>query len=193
LSEQECLESLGYTDLSRHDALSSVLKLVQRPPFTAALHGPLIHAAEGEYERLRARVKPSRLRAALPGAQRAVIRYPDDPELRVNLANLFEAVSDFAGAEREWKRITELWPHSAPAYFKLASMHEFQNRPELACEGYEQCLKRESDSLRARLALSRVLIQLGRFGEAREQLDRALRQDPGDEEAGRLQRKLPPK
>jgi tetratricopeptide (TPR) repeat protein len=96
---------------------------------------------------------------------------------------LLELISDFPGAEAEWRAVAARLPHSAAPHYYLASMLERQGRPEEALGGFGECLRRDPEFLPARARLGIGLAARGRISEAIPQLRATLRVDPGATEA----------
>jgi tetratricopeptide (TPR) repeat protein len=119
-----CLERLGYTDVSREEGLNTILKIVTRPPFREESHRVLIEPVRQELERLRPLVKPSHLRAGIPKVRQAVVARPQDPDLHRTFAELLDHVSDYEGAESEWRAYVRLLPHSSLGRYSLGQTLE---------------------------------------------------------------------
>jgi tetratricopeptide (TPR) repeat protein len=179
LSLADCLKELGFVEWNEYNCLSEMLKRLDRPPFTAQPgHAARVKSFQEDIDRLRPAIKPAQLRRAIPRLREAVSRHPQDADLRRNLAGVLELVSDFAGAEAEWRTITGLLPHSASAYFNLATMIDRQGRTDEAVAYFSECVKRDSEYLPAQERLGLVLAMRGRSGEAIPHLEAALCMNP---------------
>ncbi|MEK7686653.1 MAG: tetratricopeptide repeat protein [Verrucomicrobiota bacterium] len=179
LTQAECLQQLGFNESSRYDCLSTVLDRIKRPPFSGqSNHAAQVQNIETELRRLRPAIKPAQLKRAIPHLREIVSRHPEDPDLRKNLAGLLELVSDFAGAEAEWRAIIQVLPHAAPAYFNLAGMLEHQQRPEEALGCLAECLQRNPEFPPAHERLGLLLAERDRFAEAIPHLKATLRLKP---------------
>jgi TolB-like protein/tetratricopeptide (TPR) repeat protein len=106
---------------------------------------------------------------------RALALAPDLAEARTEQAfRLYWFDFDWAGAEREFRRVLAINPNVAMAHFGLASLLLNQDRPD---EGFAQMrLARELDPMSPVLNTleAAYLLEAGRHGEARVRLSRAL-------------------
>lgn len=107
--------------------------------------------------------------------QRALALVPSLAEARAEQAfRLYWFEFDWAGAEREFRRVLALNPNVATAHFGLASLLLNQGRPD---EGFAQMrMARELDPLSPPLNTleAAYLLEAGRHDEARARLNRAL-------------------
>ncbi len=179
-SVQQCAEALAFTDFDRHRVLDEVRQRLEQPPFT----GQIDHAAQ--LARLQALMKPlksGRFSDARAIYERAIAAWPDDWSLRENFGTLLNDFQLYADALGQWRRMTELVPHSVDACLGLADALEGMRRPDEAVASIHRALRLRPNAPETRHALGLVLARAGRDEEAVTELQRAIRLDPGLVEA----------
>src|SRR5262249_46559090 len=123
LSQNACLEAIGFTDWNRYDILSGILDRMEQAPFTGQLdHWEKIAALRRQIDQIRPASKPSRHRPAVKILRELVSRRPTDPDLRSNLAGLLDLLEDHVGAEEQWREVLARSPHNPSACFNLAEL-----------------------------------------------------------------------
>jgi tetratricopeptide (TPR) repeat protein len=142
-------------------------RLNQRPPDIAAI-GELgrLYLANG-YEK----EAESALRAALA----------HDPEAAVlahHLASLLAGYGRLDEAIEWWQRVARLKPQYSPALLKLADAYVKTNRLDEARQVYAQTMAASGTDAHAMLGLARVALAEGRWSAARNELEKAIAQDP---------------
>ncbi len=179
LSQPECFQRLGFTDWNRFDALGVMLDRMSAPPFTQQIgHTNQLAAVRAERERYRLATKPAQVRREVKEVATAVARYPDEPDLRWNLAALLETADDLAGAEAQWRTLIRLQPQAALSCYNLAKLLDAQGRFAEAQPLYAECLRINPEYFPARYALGLVLIRLEQWPGAIRQLRAAVEQKP---------------
>jgi tetratricopeptide (TPR) repeat protein len=180
----DCLHLLGFTDWNRYDALDVILDRIQSAPFTNQVnHADQIQKINEQREHFRSASKPAQLRREAAEVGALLNRYPEDPDLRWNLAMLFETAGDTAGAEAQWRALLALQPRATLPVFNLAKLLEGGNRPAEALALYLDCLNKDPEYYPARYAAGRLCLESHSTDQALRHLKLALRQKPGAIEA----------
>jgi tetratricopeptide (TPR) repeat protein len=118
---------------------------------------------------------------ALDFFQRALELRPADPDC-LRMAGLCALYGgDPEEAEGYLLRACSLGATAAEPWHLLALARERAGKPELALAGYLRCLELDPGFPQARLRAGRLLLGLGRLGEARELLQEHVRRRPGAE------------
>lgn len=133
VSQSECLRLLGFTDWNRYEASEVILDRIQGAPFTNQVdHARQLERTSEELARYRLATKPAQVRRAVEQVMEMVARYPEDPDLRWNLASLLEDAGDTKGAEEQWRVLVKLQPQSPLPAKRLAQLlgHESVGKPK---------------------------------------------------------------
>lgn len=179
LTRNECFGLLGLTDWNRYEDLNVIWDRVQRAPFTTQLdHARQLEQLSEQQTRYRLASKPAELRRQAAELTRLVGQYPQDPDLRWNLAPLLESVGNNAGAEEQWRALARLQPQAALPVFNLARLVDRLGRPGEALPLYRQCLELDPEYYPARYGLGSICLRDGELSEALHQLEQAVRQKP---------------
>jgi tetratricopeptide (TPR) repeat protein len=99
------------------------------------------------------------------------------------LARLMNATGRPEEAEIHAAEAARLVPVWSDAYLNLGAALQAQGRHEEAVKALRRAISRNPNGLGARHRLVRSLVALERFGPARSELERLLREQPGDIEA----------
>lgn len=146
LSREECFHRLGLTDWNRYDALNTILDRIQRPPFTSQLnHTQQVQMITEQLARYRLATKPAQLKREVSQLAQLVARYPEEADLRWNLATLLQDSGDRAGAEQQWRAVRRLQPQSALAAYNLARLLEAMGRQAEAQPLYAESVRLKGD------------------------------------------------
>jgi len=86
----------------------------------------------------------------------------------------------YNAAYEQFHAARSLAPHTAEPDYRLALLLLEQNRPQHAVPTLRRALEHDSTHVPSRLALADALMDLGQRKDARVELERALRQAPGD-------------
>lgn len=116
---------------------------------------------------------------ALQAFHKAAELQPKDPEPHMSAAMLLEQRNDLAGADREYRAAAELNPQSAEALAGVVNMATKSGKLAEAEEALRHYLQLNPQNATAQAQLARVMV-LEKKPEAREQLDTAVRANPGD-------------
>lgn len=115
--------------------------------------------------------------AAAAEAFRAALRLePDYAAARNNLGLALMRLGDTQRAVDEYRRALALDPALAEAHVNLGNAYFSQGDPARAVDEYRAALRAHPDYRAAHLNLSRALMALGRFDEARTELNAADRE-----------------
>lgn len=176
LSSQRCAEALAWTDFDRYRVLDEIRQRLEQPPFI----GQLDHAAQ--LARIQALMKPlksSRFSETRVTYERAIAAWPDDWSLRENFGTLLNDFQQFAEALDQWRRMTELLPHSVDACLGEADALEGLGRRDEAVASIRRALHLRPNAPETWHALGLVLARAGRDAEAVTAWQRAVRLRPG--------------
>ncbi|HEU5453546.1 MAG TPA: tetratricopeptide repeat protein [Terriglobales bacterium] len=116
---------------------------------------------------------------ALQAFAKAAALQPKDPEPHLSAAMLLEQRNDLAGAGKEYRAAAELDPKSDEALAGVVNVASKSGKLAEAEEALRHYLQLTPQSATAQAQLARVMI-LEKKPEAREQLEAALRVNPGD-------------
>jgi len=179
VSQEECFRLLGFTDLSRFEALDVIRERCEGPPFTTQVdHDRQLRTITEQIARCRSATKPAQVRREVKRVAEVVARYPEDGDLRWNLATLLESAGDTAGAVEQWQTLIRLQPHAALPLINLAKLLDRLGRPAEALQLYSDGLRINPEYYPARYALGSLCLQLERLPEAIQHLGLAVRQKP---------------
>lgn len=115
---------------------------------------------------------------AVTQLRKAVELEPDNATARYNLAKLLAWGGDSAGAVEQLQQAVELEPGDLAAQLELAQLLRTQRDWPGALEHYEEALGLQPLDETAQLGRAIALTELGRYREAIDSLDSALKQEP---------------
>lgn len=121
-----------------------------------------------------------RLRQALICIDYWVAWRPDDLQPRLLRAEVFNFLRDPAREAAEYREILRIDPDYLKGRMKLGYLLLKANDPRAALEQHQRCRELAPDDSRVLVALAACRRQLGDLPEARELLERALREDIDD-------------
>lgn len=98
--------------------------------------------------------------------QAALKRWPDNPGLLYNLANIQMRREDFSDAADNLRRVTELTPTFAWAHHNLGNALLRTHRELQAAESFRTALALDPHLVRSRIALARLLVSAARPNDA---------------------------
>jgi tetratricopeptide (TPR) repeat protein len=142
LSFPDCLKEIGFTDWNRHDILARMIsERIEQPPFTGqANHAEHIEALRQQLAQWRGATKPVQVQRAARQVQELVTRRPADPDIRWNLAQLWDVAGDLQKAEEHWRALIRLLPHASLPYYNLGKLLDTHGRRDEARELYARSL-----------------------------------------------------
>lgn len=180
VSADECARRLAFTDFNRYRVLDEVRERLRLPPFNTQLN----HAErETRLGRELAKLDRASFTNAVQMYEQAIARSPEDAVLHENFATLLQDFGREPDAQKHWRRVVELLPHSEVGYFGLANLLDAEGRSEEAVALYRQALRLRPRSAETRNGLALSLASQGRFDEAFAEYERLLQLSPGFVEA----------
>ena len=183
-SQEDCFRLVGLTGWNRFEALTTIIDRLQTHPFTDQIgHSERMGALNAQLDRYRPATKPAQLARETKRVAAEVARYPDDPDLRWNLALLLESCGDIAGAAEQWKAVIRLQPQSALPAFNLARLLDRPDNETEAMRLYRDCLKADPGYFAAHYALGSLCLKTGSRADAVRHLRAAVKLKPGSAEA----------
>jgi serine/threonine protein kinase/Tfp pilus assembly protein PilF len=172
----DLLTRLGETDPAR-EHLSAAVHIRQDSPWA--------HLALG-HEYLRRRVWTPAIRSTRMAIERAGAWPVELPEAHLDLGYMLQSLGDFAGAEREYRRVlrgSERSPGlSRRAWLNLAALQSGRGERRMALETYARLLQEDAGDREARVGHAATAFELGDAAAAIADLDVVLETDPGDPE-----------
>ncbi len=140
--------------------------------------------------RLRTR-RREELSAAIADIEAALVRMPDNPVLRYNLAEAHRAQGNLDRSRLEYEAAIEKRPDYLPARYRLADLHLTRGEYPQAVSAAETILVFQPGNLRAHLIRAAAWMRMGETTQARETLRRITEQEPSARDAmymlGRLE------
>jgi Tfp pilus assembly protein PilF len=136
-------------------------------------------------------MRQNRPEEAMQYYRRAVELDPGYAEVRVHYGDALLVQGDKDGAFAQYLEAAARRPDYVEAQFKLANMLlTVKNRPDLAIPHYMTAVSVDPNRADIRTNLAAALMAVGRFDEAKEQCQEALRLDPNLSRARQLWAKL---
>ena len=133
-------------------------------------------ADERQLVRIQQSIQSGDLRGARRELQEVLGRLPGEPRI-YNLLGVIDAQeNNFAAAESNFRRATQLAPRFTGAYVNLGRLYqEHESQPgavEKAVDVYQKLLDFEPDNIEANYQVALLLNQLGKFGPSLDHLAR---------------------
>jgi len=179
VSQAECLRLLGLTARNRYEALEVMRERLEGAPFTSQIgHAHELERINEQLARWRLAGKPAQVRRDIQQVSELVVRHPDDPDLRWNLAALLENGGDAAAAEQQWRALIGMQPQAALPRINLAKLLEGLGRQAEAFTLYNEGLRINPDYYPARYALGLLCLRMNSLREGIRHLQLAVRQKP---------------
>ena len=97
-------------------------------------------------------------------------------EARLGLAHVLQKMGRKSETADELNRIVQMFPDSADAYAARATFETEQQQWEVAVYDWDEAIRRRPQNVDYVISKVDVLLRLGRRGEARDSLDRLVRQ-----------------
>jgi tetratricopeptide (TPR) repeat protein len=175
----ECAECLAYTDRDAQLAFSEILSRLTDPPFTWQLnHAEQLRRLAELSRGLRPPDAPGSLKEARARCESAITRFPDDPLLHQQMAELNQAAGDQPGVVEEAQRSLDLLPGNPQTGLLLGLALAQQQKYEEASIAFRQVFQLNSQDVWARQNFALCLQKLGRKDEAIREFKRALATKP---------------
>ena len=184
LSQAQCSDRLAYTEWDQFQIMDEMVRRLELPPFTNQLgHNERMQRFRDRRAKLESALKPENHDRWLQTYHDAIAHAPKDWVLHENFAKLLQRVGDPGGAEREWRMVTELLPHSAAAWYGLGNVLDGLGKSGEALECFQKALALKPTAVEARNGLGLALASQGKASEAMREYEKALRQKPDFAEA----------
>ncbi len=178
-SISECAMRLGYTSRSAQLIISDIRGRLLDVPFTYQLnHEDQIRRLTELARSLPPPNSPAALGEAIAVVQAALERWPSDPVLWEQFAELKQAEGDLPGALAAAQRALELLPSSAGLWELQGILLAQQAKFEEAIGSFKRALSLDPQAVWDRYNLALCLRKLGRSEAALVEFRRALRLNP---------------
>lgn len=122
LNEQQCADTLAYTDFDRYYLLNFMLtSMLDKPPFSNQLyHNEFIDKTRDEVKQLDVYAQPAKLKASLDKYKKVIQERPDDWQLLWRYGLILSNKSiDLKAAETQLRRSLEICPYNPIVYSAL--------------------------------------------------------------------------
>ena len=183
-SQQRCAELLAYTEWDQYQVVDEMVKRLELPPFTnQSGHAERMQRLKDLRAKLESTLRPENHERWTRTYTAAVAKAPKDWVLHENFAKLMQHVGDATGAEREWRTVTELLPHSASAWYGLGNVLDAIGKAGEALDCFHKALSLRPGAVEARNGLGLTLASQGRTADAVKEYRAAIRQKPDFAEA----------
>jgi len=145
-----------------------------------------VEEGAGLFDRLVSLERAGRFAEAELLVVRLTRQFPDSPLIWLEAGFVAVAMKDLPGAERRFRRASELAPARTKARLNLGNALWLQGRADEAEREYREVLRRDPGDLFALYNLGALLWESGRTDEASEPWGTFLGKYPGDPRAGRV-------
>lgn len=156
--------------------------LAVSPPVGAHAFDPFAEEKQAELQRVAEYLRQGNTHEALIQTDQAIVKFPKHGPFYTLKAQIFLKLGQAREAQSAVEQAIELTPDYALSYWIRGLVHQRQNNPAAAIGDFNQVLTREdhNQTLMAQAIGSRgmALADLGRHGEALEDLNRALEVRP---------------
>jgi len=194
----QCARRLGWTELSRYEALLEMNRRLMDPPFTGQLnHDARLQKLRARMEQIAGADRGATVRDAVARCEAALRTAPNDPWLFRQLASLQEQSGDFAEAEKSARRVVQLLPASSADWSQLGLILVREEQYDAAAAAFQKALEWDSQDVWTLQNLAQCRVRQGRREEAQRGFEQAVRLKPAfgpawlglgrlHEEAGRI-------
>ncbi|HKQ36572.1 MAG TPA: tetratricopeptide repeat protein [Verrucomicrobiae bacterium] len=177
ISQQRCAELLAYTEWDQFQIVDEMVQRLDLPPFTnQAGHVERMQRLKELRAKLESALKPENHERWIKSYTAAIANASNDWVLHENFAKLLQHIGDASGAEREWRKVAELLPHSAAAWYGLGNVLDGVGKSAEALDCFRKALSLKPGAVEARNGLGLTLASQGRTADAEKQYREALRQ-----------------
>lgn len=178
------MKQLAFTTWDELQLAEEMIKRFGQPPFTHQLdHAPRMAAWEARRDALKQKWSAPAFEDAVQTYRGAISNAPNDWSLRENFARLLQNIGEPAESEQQWRAVTKLMPHYAPAYYSLADTLDAQGKSAEALENFRRALRLKPDSVEARNGIGLILAGQGKREEGIAEIRKALAKKPDFAEA----------
>jgi Flp pilus assembly protein TadD len=123
-------------------------------------------------------IKASQWDAAEAALKEVLVKIPDQPVVHFNLGHVYRQKRDFASAEAEFKRVTELEPAKSDAFVAMAALYEAQGKGAEAVDYLVANAAAFEQDAKFQVALGATAMNQGREKEAEAAFSKAVVLDP---------------
>lgn len=184
LTRQDGAKALAYTEWDQYQIVDEMIKRLELPPFTNQLgHAERMQRLRQLRDELASKLNPENYERWVQTYRDAITKAPKDWVLHENFAKLLQHIGDASGAEREWRAVTELLPHSAAAWYGLGNVLDGLGKSGEALACFQKALALKPGAVEARNGLGLALASQGKTSAAVREYEAALRQKPDFAEA----------
>jgi tetratricopeptide (TPR) repeat protein len=184
LSQVQCAERLAYTEWDQFNIIDEMVNRLALPPFTnQSGHNERMQRFRDLRAQLESELQPENHERWLHTYREAVARAPKDWVLLENFAKLLQYIGDASGAEREWRTVITLLPHSVAGWYGLGNVLDGLGKSGEALECFRKALALKPNAVEARNGLGLALASQGKSSEAVREYEKALQQQPDFPEA----------
>jgi len=183
-SQQRCAELLAYTEWDQFQVVDEMVQRLELPPFTnQSEHAERMQRLRDLRAKLESMLKPENHDRWIKTYSGAIAKAPKDWALHENFAKLLQHIGDATGAEREWRTVTELLPHSAAGWYGLGNVLDAIGKSGEALECFRKALSLKPGAVEARNGMGLTLASQGRTSDAVKEYRAALQEKPDFVEA----------
>jgi tetratricopeptide (TPR) repeat protein len=179
-SAEQCDRRLAVSAWDRYRLWQANFSRVSEPPFTAQLNDvPRARRYMARLDQLRSQLGAD---GQAPGRvlyEEALKTTPDDYSLRGNYAQFLGEIGNYADAVEQQRRVCELLPQSAGAFYKQGLLLVRKGDVDAARERYLQALKLRDDYVPALNELGLIAAHRQKSADAREYFAKAMRINRG--------------
>jgi cytochrome c-type biogenesis protein CcmH/NrfG len=134
------------------------------------------------YTRAVEAIKTQQWDVAEEALKEVLVKVPDQPVVHFNLGHVYRQKKDWASAEAEFKRVTELEPAKPDAFVALAALYEAQGKGDLAVEWLQKNAATFDQNAAYQVALGATAMNQGHEKEAEVAFSKAATLDPSNVE-----------
>jgi cytochrome c-type biogenesis protein CcmH/NrfG len=127
-------------------------------------------------------IKTAQWDLAETALKEVLAKIPDQPVVHFNLGHVYRQKKDYAAAEAEFKRVTELEPAKADAYVATAALYEAQGKGAEAVDYLAANAASFEQDARYQIALGATAMNQGKEKEAEAAFAKAAALDPANVE-----------
>lgn len=160
----------------------------QAAPGAPGAEGPATATAEeaaklgAAYAQAVEAIKTGQWDLAETALKEVLAKIPDQPVVHFNLGHVYRQKKDYAAAEAEFKRVTELEPAKSDAYVATAALYEAQGKGAQAVDYLAANAASFEQDSRYQIALGATAMNQGREKEAEAAFSKAVQLDPANVE-----------
>lgn len=123
-------------------------------------------------------IKTEQWDVAETALKEVLAKVPDQPVVHFNLGHIYRQKKDYAAAEAEFRRVTEIEPARADAYVAMAALYEAQGKGGDAVDYLMKNAAAFEQDAKYQIALGATAMNQGKEKEAEEAFAKAVALDP---------------